>query len=96
MRTKVPIVLITADGSPKKVINNRAGNYVLLVDYHLEGGAVEQSPQYFRLLRDAKAFAATLPAAPKNEMAACFHDDRYVGTQTTFHLGGGTFARPDS
>jgi hypothetical protein len=83
----VPIVLITAIGSPKKVNNNRAGKYVLLVDYHLEGGAVEQSPQYFRLLRDAKAFATSLPAAPKHETAALFHDDKYVGTQTTFHLG---------
>lgn len=87
MTTKVPIVLITAIGSPKKV-DNRTGKYALKVDYTLDDGRIEQATQYFRLLRDAKAFAATLPAAPQRETAALYHDDRYVGTQVTVRLLG--------
>ena len=44
------------------------------VHYHLEDGSVEDWGKNFRLKRDAKAFVARLPAAPKYETHIEYHE----------------------
>lgn len=79
----VPITMIEpTDAKPTK----SDGGWVVPVVYVLEDGRRVDAHLSHRLKRDVVAELATLPAAPPNPMKATFHDDKFIGTSTSYSL----------
>ncbi len=85
-RTEVRIIRLDPAGPVEK----SEGGYWVPMVWVLEDGRQVDSGAQYRLLRDAKAKAATLPTSPENPMFACFKGDECRGSKTVFDLTGRT------
>ena len=86
MREESNITEVQPTSPPRK---RNDGRYEIGVRYVCEDGRSPESIQTFRLLRDAKAEYARLPAPPKWETSACFDPGtgRLIATSTRITFG---------
>lgn len=91
MSDEVEIVEIRAAGPVEKRDDHWAryqGKWVVPVEYVLADGRVIAATDRSSLKRDAVAFHASLPKAPGNPMSASFMDGEFIGTRTSYSIGG--------
>jgi hypothetical protein len=85
--TEIKIVEILPDDTGAGIGKSGRDGWTFRLRYRLETGDIEPSVKRLSLLRDAKAFVASLPKAPENAMYAIYQDGRFFGIKTSFWIG---------
>lgn len=84
-REEVAVVRIEALDEPAK--DKASGGYSWPIRFVLVNGKTENSMEYRRLLREAKAAHAEMPHDVDN-IAVCYRNGQMIGTRTSYRLGG--------
>jgi len=87
VRTEVAIVEYLPDDTGAGILKIDHG-YLFRMIYRLETGELVPTTRSKRLQRDAKAFIASLPKLAEHSEHAMFHDGEFVGTRSSFTIGG--------